>query len=248
MVKKVLIIGGGIGGLSTAIALRRAGITVDLIEIKSEWKVYHVGIIVQGNFIRAMAALGVADQAVAAGFAYFGVRFQTLHGQTVAEIPGIPMAGPNYPTDLGMGRPALHTILSEAALAAGTNVRLGVTFTDIQQNENSATVTFTDGTTGEYDLVVGADGVQSKVRSCVFGDELQPKFTGQGVWRYNVRRPVEVDYAFLCVGLAAGKCGFIPLSHDTGYVLLVQAEPGNPHHPADQLADIFRERLAAARA
>lgn len=245
MVKKVLIVGGGIGGLSTAIALRKAGIAVDLIEIKSDWKVYHVGIIVQGNFIRAMAALGVADKAVASGFPYFGVKFQTLHGHTVAEIPGIPMAGPNYPTDLGMGRPALHTILSEAALGAGTNVRLGTSFSQIQQNENSATVTFTDGTSAEYDLVIGADGVHSKVRSLVFGDELQPKFTGQGVWRYNVRRPAELDYAFLCVGLEGGKCGFIPLSPDTGYVLLVQAEPGNPHHPEDKLADIFRERLAA---
>ncbi|NOT63818.1 MAG: FAD-dependent oxidoreductase [Acidobacteria bacterium] len=246
MVKKVLIIGGGIGGLSTAIALRRAGIATDLIEIKSEWKVYHVGIIVQGNFIRAMAALGIADKAVAKGFPYFGVKFQTLHGHTVAEIPGIPMAGPNYPTDLGMGRPALHQILSETALELGTNVRLGVTFTDIQQNENSVTVAFTDGTTGEYDLVVGADGVHSKVRSRIFGDEHQPRFSGQGVWRYNVKRPAEVDYAFLCVGLEGGKCGFIPLSHETGYVMLVQPDAGDLQFPADQLADIFRERMAAA--
>jgi 2-polyprenyl-6-methoxyphenol hydroxylase-like FAD-dependent oxidoreductase len=245
MVKKVLIIGGGIGGLATAIALRRAGIAVDLVEIKNEWKVYHVGIIVQGNFIRAMAALGIADQAVAAGYPYSGVEFQTITGQPVMKIPGIPMAGPNYPTDLGMGRPALHEILSEAALAAGTNVRLGVTFTDIQQNENSATVTFTDGTSSEYDLVIGADGVHSHVRSLLFGDELQPKFTGQGVWRYNIKRPASLNVAVLCFGLEGGKCGAIPLSEDTGYVLLVQAEPGNPHHPADQLADIFRERLAA---
>lgn len=245
MVKKVLIIGGGIGGLSTAIALRKAGITVDLVEIKSEWKVYHVGIIVQGNFIRAMVALGIADKAVAAGFPSSGVEFQTLHGHVVASIPGIPVAGPNYPTDLGMARPALHTILSEAALEAGTNVRLGMTFTDIQQNENSVTVTFTDGTTGAYDLVVGADGVHSKVRSAIFGDEVQPQFTGQGVWRYNTPRPPNVTRTFLAVGLAGGKAGFCPLTEETGYVLLVQAEPGNPHHPADKLADIFRARLAA---
>ncbi len=245
MINNALIIGGGIGGLSTAIALRKAGIAVDLIEIKQEWKVYHVGIIVQGNFIRAMAALGIADKAVAEGFPYFGVKFQTLDGHTVAEIPGIPMAGPNYPTDLGMGRPALHKILTEAALEAGTQVRLGVTFADIAQDENKATVRFTDGTTGEYDIVIGADGVHSKVRGKIFGDAHRPTFTGQGVWRYNVRRPASLDGAVLCVGLEGGKCGAIPLSQDTGYVLLVQAEPGNPHHPEDKLADIFRERMAA---
>ncbi|MFN0122668.1 MAG: FAD-dependent monooxygenase [Blastocatellia bacterium] len=245
MTGKVLIVGGGIGGLSTAIALRKAGIAVDLIEIKSEWKVYHVGIIVQGNFIRAMAALGVADKAIAAGFPGSGVMFQTIHGQVVMEIPGIPVAGPGYPTDLGMSRPALHRILSEAALAAGTNVRLGVTFTGIRQTNDTATVTFTDGATGEYDLVVGADGVHSKVRNTIFGDALQPRFTGQGVWRYNVPRPPEIRRTFLAVGLEGGKCGFCPLTEQTGYVLLVQAEPGNPHHPPDKLADIFRERLAA---
>ncbi|MFN7928951.1 MAG: FAD-dependent oxidoreductase [Blastocatellia bacterium] len=245
MVKNVLIIGGGIGGLSTAIALRKAGIAVDLVEIKTEWKVYHVGIIVQGNFIRAMAALGIADKAVAAGFPYFGVKFQTIHGHPVAEIPGIPMAGPHYPTDLGMARPALHKILSEAALEVGTNVRLGVTFREMQQRDDGVTVTFTDGSNGEYDLVIGADGIHSQVRGAIFGDEPQPQFTGQGVWRYNVQRPASLDVATLCVGLEGGKCGAIPLSDDTGYVLLVQAEPGNPHHPQDQLADIFRERLAA---
>jgi 2-polyprenyl-6-methoxyphenol hydroxylase-like FAD-dependent oxidoreductase len=245
MVKKVLIVGGGIGGLSTAIALRRADISVDLVEIMTEWKVYHVGIVVQGNFIRAMAALGIADQAVAAGFPYPGLKIKSLHGQTVAEIPGIPMAGPQYPTDLGLARPALHRILSEAAIVAGTKVRVGVTFTEIQQDEERVRVAFTDGAIGEYDLVIGADGLYSKVRSTIFGDQYQPRFTGQGVWRYNVRRPEEIDYAFLCAGLEGGTCGFIPLSQDTGYVLLVQAEPGNPRHPPDRLAEIFRERLAA---
>ena len=245
MVKKVLIVGGGIGGLSTAIALRRAGISVDLVEIKIEWTVYHVGIVVQGNFIRAMAALGIADQAVAVGFPYHGLKIKTLHGQTVAEIPGIPMAGPQYPTDLGLARPALHKMLSEAAIGAGANVRIGVTFTEIRQSEKSVSVSFTDGVIDEYDLVIGADGLHSEVRNTIFGNTHQPRFTGQGVWRYNVRRPEEIDYAFLCTGLEGGACGFIPLSRDTGYVLLVQAEPGNPRHPPDRLAEIFRERLAA---
>lgn len=248
MVKKVLIIGGGIGGLSTAIALRRGGIEVDLVEIRDEWKVYHVGIIVQGNFIRAMAALGIADQAVAAGYPYEGVRFQTIHGNTIATIPGIPMAGPGLPTDLGLGRPALHEILSKTALDLGTNVRLGVTFSSIEEAESDALVTFTDGTSSRYDLIVGADGVHSKVRGTIFGDQYQPRFTGQGVWRYNVSRPAQLDVAILCVGIKGGKCGAIPLSEETGYVLLVQEEPDNTHHsqdrPQDRLAEIFRERLA----
>jgi 2-polyprenyl-6-methoxyphenol hydroxylase-like FAD-dependent oxidoreductase len=62
--KKVLVIGGGIGGLSTAIALRKHGIEVDVLEKNKAWSVYHVGIIVQGNFIRALCDLGVGDEAL----------------------------------------------------------------------------------------------------------------------------------------------------------------------------------------
>lgn len=68
--KKVLIVGAGIGGLSAAIALRKAEVEVevDIVEIIPETKVFHVGIVVQVNCICAMAQLGIADAAVAAGF------------------------------------------------------------------------------------------------------------------------------------------------------------------------------------
>lgn len=60
-IEKVLIVGGGIGGLCAAIALRRKGIAVDLVEIKTEWTVYGVGIIQQSNVVREMAKLGLLD-------------------------------------------------------------------------------------------------------------------------------------------------------------------------------------------
>jgi 2-polyprenyl-6-methoxyphenol hydroxylase-like FAD-dependent oxidoreductase len=243
--RKVLIIGGGIGGLSAAIALRRAGVDVDLVEINTSFKVYHVGIIVQGNFIRAMNELGIADQAVAVGYPQMGLQFKDIHGNLVADIPGIRLAGEKYPSDLGMARPALHGVLTEAARANGANLRLGLTFETITQSAEAVDVTFTDGSRGRYDLVVGADGLRSKVRATFFPDAPTPKFTGQGVWRYNVPRPPEITRTFMCVGLDGGKCGFCPLTPTTGYVILVQAEPGNPRHPPDQLADIMRSRLAA---
>lgn len=68
-------------------------------------------------------------------------------------------------------------------------------------------VNFTDGASGDYDLIVGADGTHSRVRSAVFGDENKPNFTGQGVWRDNVRRPAGLDRAILCAGLRGGNCG-----------------------------------------
>lgn len=243
VVKRALIVGGGIGGLSTALALRKAGIDVDLVEINHDWTVYHVGIVVQGNAIRAMVALGIADRCVAAGFPYDGLEFRDLNDNLLADIHGIPLAGPNYPSDLGLTRPALHQVLSSAAIDAGTRVRFGVTFSELRESDRGVEVCFTDGSTGEYDLVVGADGVNSKLREHLFGDVLKPQFTGQGVWRYNVPRPPELDRARMYLGLDRAKCGFIPLTPDTGYVLLVSTESLDMRIPDEQLALEFRRRL-----
>jgi 2-polyprenyl-6-methoxyphenol hydroxylase-like FAD-dependent oxidoreductase len=243
-VKKVLVIGGGIGGLSTALALRKGGIGVDLVEINQQWTVYHVGIVVQGNALRAMAALGVAEKCVAVGFPYDGLEFRDLQGNLLADIHGAKVAGPHLPADLGLTRPALHKVLTDAVREAGVNVRLGLTFREIDAYGDRVTVTFTDGTRGDYDLVVGADGAYSKVRGVLFGDTYKPAFTGQGVWRYNVPRPPELTRAVMFAGLDTGKCGFIPLTPDTGYVLLVQAESATERIPQEKLAESFRARLA----
>lgn len=241
---RILVVGGGIGGLAVAIAARRAGVQVDLLELQPSFKVYHVGIIVQGNFIRAMAALGIAAAAVKAGYPHEGLEFQDLHGHVLMSFPGIPLAGPSYPSDLGMARPALHEVLIDAARREDANLRLGLTFESLVDAGTHVDAQFTDGTQGRYDLVIGADGLHSTVRQQLFGDAGKPQFTGQGVWRYNIPRPSALTKGVMCLGLKGGKCGAMPLTESTAYVLLVQAEPGNPRHPADRLADIFRERLA----
>lgn len=146
MTKRILVIGGGVGGLATAIAARRVGIDVDLVEIRTDWKVYHVGIIVQGNFIRALERIGLADDAVAAGFPLEGVVFQDLHDHELHAIPGVKLASPQYPSDLGMSRPALHGVLTRGAAASGARVRTGTTFTSLDTSGPKPRVTFTDGT------------------------------------------------------------------------------------------------------
>lgn len=244
-VNKVLIVGGGIGGLSSAIALRKSGIEVDVLEANKAWTVYHVGIIVQGNFIRAMRDLGVGKRAVAAGHPYAGVQIRDGKSDTlVAELAVQQIAGPGYPSELGITRPALHTVLSEAALAAGANVKLGVTYTELEQRADTVCARFTDGGSGEYDLVVAADGAYSKTRTLLFGDAYQPRFTGQGVWRYNLPRPAYLDYGLIYTSSEDGrKPGFIPLSKETMYMFMVASEPGNPFHPQDRLHLLLQQRM-----
>jgi len=242
-VRNVLIVGGGIGGLALSIGLRRAGIDVEIVEIKRQWTVYRVGIIAQSNLIRAMVALGIADNCVAAGFAYQGVRFCDADGNVLGEQPGIKLAGDQYPAFLGLTRPALHDVLSAASKTAGVQVHLGLTVIELSQSDKTVTAKFTDGTSREYDLIVGADGVHSQIRAIVFGDHLKPKFTGEGVWRYNVPRPRDVDYGSIYATHEGPKAGLIPLTQETAYIFRIGAEPGNPRFPQSELASIMRDRL-----
>jgi len=242
-VSKVLIVGGGIGGLALSIGLRKAGIDVEIVEIKQQWTVYHVGIIAQSNLVRAMVSLGIADDCVAAGFSYQGVRFCDANGNVWSESQGLKLAGPNYPAYLGLTRPALHNVLSAAAQKAGVRVRLGVTVARLTQSEAEVTAQFTDGGASDYDFVVGADGVHSQIRTMIFGGHLTPRFTGEGVWRYNVSRPADVDYGSIYASREGPKAGLIPLTREAAYIFRIGPEPGNPRFPKDNLADLMRERL-----
>ena len=240
--KPILIIGGGIGGLSAAIALHGKGFDVEIIERSKDWTVYHVGIIVQSNFVRALATLGLADAAVKAGFPYRGARFRDLHGALVAELPGEPSAM-GYPADLGLTRPALHRVLTDRVGELGIKVRLGVTLNTMTDTGEQVDASFSDGSSGSYSLVIGADGAYSGMRKTLFPDTPPPKYTGQGVWRYNLPRPPDLHWAEIYMGKHGGKAGYVPLTQDTMYVLAVFEEPGNPRFPPDTLAAEFRKRL-----
>jgi 2-polyprenyl-6-methoxyphenol hydroxylase-like FAD-dependent oxidoreductase len=238
---RVLVVGGGIGGLSAAIALRQRGVDVDVVEINPKWDVYGVGIIQPANAIRALDALGLAERAVAEGFAMKGSRFHDSQGNLLGEVPALDLLGPKYPPMNGITRPKLHAIFQEAVKGSGANIRLGVTVDEVGEDGD---VSFTDGGSGPYDLVVGADGIHSSIRRLVFPGAPEPEYTGQIVWRYNVPKPEDLETLDMFVG-SNGKAGFVPLAPDLMYILYIEAVPAEEvAMPADRLADIFRERLA----
>jgi 2-polyprenyl-6-methoxyphenol hydroxylase-like FAD-dependent oxidoreductase len=241
-VQKVLVVGGGIGGLCLAVALRDTGIDVDIVEIKQDWTVYGVGIIQQSNVVRAMAQLGLVDEYLAASFPFEKVAICAPDGHLLATLPGRRLAGPNYPANLGIARPALHNVLTRAAIGRGARVKLGCTVNAIEENADAVAVTLSTGERKSYDLVVGADGAHSKVRSLVFPEAPAPRFTGQGVWRYNFVRSPEVDHLLSFVG--PGGAGLVPLADDLMYMYIVCTEAGNLRLPKDQLHVLMQERAS----
>jgi 2-polyprenyl-6-methoxyphenol hydroxylase-like FAD-dependent oxidoreductase len=241
-IKNILIVGGGIAGLCTAIGLGETGIRVDIVELNPKWDVYGVGIIQLANALRALAALGLAERAVAQGYPMDGLEMYAPNNHLIAKIPQPRIAGPNFPAQNGIARPKLHSILQDAAQTAGANVRLGITVQTLEQSENSVDVTFTDGSNGKYDLVVGADGLRSKVREMIFGATSKPKFENQIVWRYNVKKPEDVKD--ICMWMGDPKVGIVPLSPDIMYMFITDGPYESiPKFAEGTLADEMRKRL-----
>jgi len=242
VIATALIVGGGVGGMSAAIALRRSGVQVDLIDADPEWRVYGAGISVTGISLRAFDDLGVLDQIRARGHVGAGMRGKTIDGRIVMEPP-VPENPAPVQQGGGILRPVLHDILSSKVREARVVVHLGVKVVALDQDDDGVDVIFSDGRSGRYDLVVGADGIYSQIRGMIFPDAPAPRFTGQGCWRVVADRPAEVDRTEMYFG-GPVKLGVNPISSDRMYMFILEHVPSNPRFADDELVPHVRALMA----
>jgi 2-polyprenyl-6-methoxyphenol hydroxylase-like FAD-dependent oxidoreductase len=237
-VNNVLVVGAGLAGAGVAIHLASRGVAVDLIEIKPEVAALGSGITLQGNALRELKSLGVWDRVAEHGYPFevTGIRAPDPNGTVVAEIPDAKTGGPDVPAVMGMPRPELATILVDRAAEVGVKVRTGTTFTELTQDDAGVDVTFSDGSTGRYDLVVGADGVRSWTRRAL-GINLETKSVGMGIWRAFGPRPASVTRTDLYYGGPSYIAGYCPTGEDSLYAYIVEdAQDRSGLSPEEQLA------------
>jgi 2-polyprenyl-6-methoxyphenol hydroxylase-like FAD-dependent oxidoreductase len=241
MIKKILVVGAGIGGQSVAIGLKKAGFEVDVVELHQEFNVYGVGIIQQANALRALDAIGVADEAMRRGSPYGKVKLCLPHGQQIGEA-GTPPIG-RFPSHNGISRRILHEVLLDEAQKIGLKYRMGVSVETIDNQPDIVNVTFTDGTSDSYDIVIAADGASSKVRKLIFG-EFTAKYVGLSVWRYAFKRPADLDTGYIFFN-KKHKLGVIPMTDELCYIFLNSAEGDDPTIPEEQLVEKLKGYMSA---
>lgn len=239
---KVLVIGGGFAGMTAALQLSRQGFEVDLVEIDAGWRSYGAGISLHGSTLRVLRDLGLIDRFLEEGFVSDGVQLRGQDDSVLVTLPTPRVAGADIPGGGGIMRPALARILSEAVRSSTTKVRLGLTFTDIMQGEDGVRVTFGDGSSDTYDLVVGADGLSSAVRSNIFPEAPKPRFIGQSVWRAVLPRPEGIDTVTMWMGPKL-KVGLNGVNKDQAYLFLTEDRPTNDFVPPEVLVETLRGLL-----
>ncbi|NYE23093.1 FAD-dependent oxidoreductase [Pigmentiphaga litoralis] len=228
------IVGGGIAGSALAIALAADGHRVTVIEKQSEWAFQSSGIFIYSNGLVALDPIGVLPEILAAGFVVEDGENLYLdhHGDPIVDVFYPAAEGGRIPPVIGIKRAEMHRVLATRMQALGVEVRLGTTVEAIDDTAaEHVKVHTSDGATINCDLVVGADGIRSRVRALLLG-AIEPTYTGFGVWRSIHRRPADVVSKLLMMGVGK-RFGVMPISHDTLYVYATSNEPGRPWYAPD---------------
>lgn len=231
-----VVIGGGIAGLTTAIALDRAGVGVDVYERVDPLGEIGAGISIWLNAIRAFGEIGLADTiktfSVAAGEA------------ALRRWDGRILVGPNESTlarrleDVAvvMHRADLQRVLLDAF--GRDRVRLGKACVSVAQDDRGVTATFADGTIAHGGVLVGADGMHSVVRAALHGDQ-PPRYSGYTAWR----GVVSFDHSKLRPGESWGpgrRFGQIPMSEGRVYWFATDNVPAGSRAAAGEKAELLR--------
>jgi 2-polyprenyl-6-methoxyphenol hydroxylase-like FAD-dependent oxidoreductase len=239
-VQTVLVVGGGAAGCASAIQLARAGIAVDLVEIKNDVTAVGSGITLQGNALRVLRDLGVYDDVAAAGYGFDTLGLRAPDGTVLVEMPDAKTGGSDLPATVGARRADLARVLVARAQELGAKLRFGTTVDQLVQDESGVEVTFSDGGTGRYDLVVGADGVRSHVRT-LLGVEVDIAPVGMGIWRVFTGRPAGLERTDLYYHGACYIAGYCPTGEDSIYAYLVEDAQDRSGLSPDEQLEVMRE-------
>ncbi len=186
----VIIAGGGIGGLTAALSLHRAGLPVRVFESVDRIQALGVGINLLPHAVRELDALGLTDELVANGLTPSTLAYFTKRGESIWDEPRGLAAGYRWP-QISIHRGALHTILHDAAVAriGADRIHTGCHLVQFFDAAGGVRATFIDRRTGADSatatgsMMIACDGIHSVARRHFYPNEGMPKWNGALLWR-----------------------------------------------------------------
>jgi 2-polyprenyl-6-methoxyphenol hydroxylase-like FAD-dependent oxidoreductase len=181
---RLLLVGGGIGGLAAAIALRDAPLETVVLERAADLARVELGagITLWPNAVRVLDQLGVGEEVRERGWVFDRMEQRTARGRLLSRWPLDHMAARLGAPALGVGRPALHAALARAAAEQVQSASECVRF---EQDAAGVSALLADGRSERGELLVGADGLDSTIRAALLGPQ-PPRQSGLGMWRGSV--------------------------------------------------------------
>src|SRR4051812_21416559 len=184
-IRRVLVVGGGVGGLTAAASFARRGVDVILIEKRPAFDIPGVGLGQPANALRVYQSLGILDEILQTGFTYDRMSIFDASRYLIAEHKFL-LGDEKVPAFCALSRLELHRILLGAAEKAGVQIRLGVTASEIKDEKDRVVVQFSTGENDSFDLLAGFDGIRSETRQYLVGTAFVPRPSGYGAWRVQV--------------------------------------------------------------
>lgn len=225
MKPRILIVGGGIGGLSLAKALQNHEIPFELAEKRKVWKHEGTGIALPANATWALHQLGFESEVNEKTKHIKAMSFTTDQDELLIceDITEVHNSGAQFRS---IHRADLHGILLNRLNK--DQIRMGSTIKTMVQKDDSGAieVEFSDQSRRIYDLVVGADGIHSEVRNKVFG-EGPLVYQGIVTWRTIVKTPAGLDHPIYMLG-ADSVFLLYPINTDSTYIYCHHIDPSHP--------------------
>ena len=211
------IIGGGIGGLSLAIAMQRKGFQVTVYENAPAIKPIGAGLGLAANAVRAFMEIGISEDILEAGSVLKKVSIKNQQGHVLAETDSEKISKKyNVVNNFTIHRADLHDVLLRH-LNEGT-LQLGRRCTDFVQHDSGVKITFQDGSSVEADYVIACDGVHSLFRKKLLPESF-PRYAGYTCWRAVIDNvPASLDLNETSETWGAGcRFGIAPLTNNRVY-------------------------------
>jgi len=211
--RKVLIVGGGIAGLTSAILLEQIGYEVEIAEQAEKWEPVGAGIVLWPNCMKVMEASGIREDVERRGNILQELNVVGLNGKLINGFNFSSISKNEKLNAIGIFRQELHRALVNGLKTV--KVTLGISIEKLEDKGNSVKVQFTDGKNSEYDFVVGADGIHSKTRELVFGN-VKLRYSGSAGWRFTISRNTEEHEAYE-IWNSGKRMGIVPIGRDMYY-------------------------------